>query len=31
MNLDDYAYQSVSYAEKTLMAGFTTVRDLGDQ
>ena len=29
MNLDDYAYQSVSYAEKTLMAGFTTVRDLG--
>ena len=29
MDLDDYAYQSVSYAEKTLMAGFTTVRDLG--
>ena len=29
MNLDDYAYQSVPYAEKTLMAGFTTVRDLG--
>ena len=29
MNLDDYAYQSVSYAEKTLMAGFTTVRELG--
>ena len=29
LNLDDYAYQSVPYAEKTLMAGFTTVRDLG--
>ena len=29
MDLDDYAYQSVSYAKKTLMAGFTTVRDLG--
>jgi len=29
LNLDDYAYRSVSYAEKTLMAGFTTVRDLG--
>ena len=29
MNLDDYAYQSTSYAEKTLMAGLTTVRDLG--
>ena len=29
MNLDDYAYQSISYAEKTLMAGFTIVRDLG--
>ncbi len=25
----DYAYRSVGYAEKTLMAGFTTVRDLG--
>ncbi len=25
MNLDDYAYQSIPYAEKTLMAGFTTV------
>ena len=25
----DYAYASVPYAEKTLMAGFTTVRDLG--
>ena len=29
MNRDDYAYRSVSFAEKTLMAGFTTVRDLG--
>jgi imidazolonepropionase-like amidohydrolase len=29
MGLDDYAYQSISYAKKTLMAGFTTVRDLG--
>jgi len=29
MNLDDYAYRSISYAEKTLAAGFTTVRDLG--
>lgn len=26
----DYAIQSVVYAERTLMAGFTTVRDLGD-
>lgn len=25
----DYAYMSVGYAKKTLMAGFTTVRDLG--
>lgn len=25
----DYAYASVPYAERTLMAGFTTVRDLG--
>ncbi len=25
----DYAYASIPYAEKTLMAGFTTVRDLG--
>ena len=31
MNLDDYAYQSVSYAEKTLMAGFTQLEILGDQ
>ena len=29
MNRDDYAYRSISFAEKTLMAGFTTVRDLG--
>ena len=27
----DYAYRSVVYAERTLMAGFTTVRDLGTQ
>jgi len=26
----DRAYKSVAYAERTLMAGFTTVRDLGD-
>ena len=25
----DYAYRSIPYAERTLMAGFTTVRDLG--
>lgn len=25
----DFAFRSVGYAEKTLMAGFTTVRDLG--
>ena len=25
----DYAYKSVVYAERTLMSGFTTVRDLG--
>ncbi len=29
MNPEDYAYRSVPYARKTLMAGFTTVRDLG--
>src|SRR2546428_6606678 len=29
LNPADYAYRSVVYAEKTLMAGFTTVRDLG--
>jgi len=27
----DYAIRSVVYAERTLMAGFTTVRDLGDR
>ncbi len=27
----DYAYRSVGYANKTLMAGFTTVRDLGGE
>ncbi|MEC9407373.1 MAG: amidohydrolase family protein [Pseudomonadota bacterium] len=26
----DYAFRSAVYAERTLMAGFTTVRDLGD-
>ncbi|MDN3640573.1 amidohydrolase family protein [Simiduia curdlanivorans] len=30
LNPADYAYRSVGYAHKTLMAGFTTVRDLGD-
>ncbi|BFM12451.1 amidohydrolase family protein [Simiduia litorea] len=30
LNAADYAYRSVGYAHKTLMAGFTTVRDLGD-
>ncbi len=29
LNTEDYAYRSVNYAQKTLMAGFTTVRDLG--
>ncbi len=29
MNPADYAFQSVQFAERTLMAGFTTVRDLG--
>jgi len=29
MDIDEYAYRSVPYAEKTLMAGFTTVRELG--
>lgn len=28
-NPADYAFQSVVYADRTLMAGFTTVRDLG--
>ena len=30
LNPADYAYRSVGFANKTLMAGFTTVRDLGD-
>ncbi len=29
LNPADYAFQSVVYAERTLMAGFTTVRDVG--
>lgn len=29
LNPADYAFQSVVFAEKTLMTGFTTVRDLG--
>lgn len=29
LNPADYAFQSVLYSERTLMAGFTTVRDLG--
>ena len=29
LNPADYAYKSVGFAEKTLMMGFTTVRDLG--
>jgi len=29
LNPADYAYRSVVYAERTLLAGFTTVRDLG--
>ncbi len=29
LNEDDYALRAVKYAERTLMAGFTTVRDLG--
>ena len=31
LNTADYAFRSVVYAERTLMAGFTTVRDLGDR
>jgi imidazolonepropionase-like amidohydrolase len=27
----DYAFRSVAYAERTLLAGFTTVRDVGDR
>lgn len=30
MNQADYALRSTVYAKRTLMAGFTTVRDLGD-
>ncbi len=30
LNPGDYAFRMVPLAEKTLMAGFTTVRDLGD-
>ncbi|MBC8355909.1 MAG: amidohydrolase family protein [Planctomycetes bacterium] len=30
MNEADYVLRSTKYAERTLMAGFTTVRDLGD-
>jgi imidazolonepropionase-like amidohydrolase len=30
LNPEDYAFRSVGNAEKTLMAGFTTVRDLGN-
>jgi imidazolonepropionase-like amidohydrolase len=29
LNPADYAFRSAAYAEKTLLAGFTTVRDLG--
>jgi len=29
MDIDEYAYRSIPYAKKTLMAGFTTVRELG--
>jgi len=31
MESADYAYRAELYAERTLLAGFTTVRDLGDQ
>ncbi len=30
LNTADYAFRAVDYAETTLMAGFTTVRNLGD-
>ncbi|ANE53103.1 metal-dependent hydrolase family protein [Flavisolibacter tropicus] len=29
LNTEDFAFRSVGYAERTLLAGFTTVRDLG--
>ncbi|MBT3663196.1 MAG: amidohydrolase family protein [Candidatus Marinimicrobia bacterium] len=31
MNIEDVAYRAVPWVEKTLMAGFTTVRDLGGE
>jgi imidazolonepropionase-like amidohydrolase len=31
LNPADYAYRSVGFAERTLLAGFTTVRDLGGE
>ncbi|RPI56533.1 MAG: amidohydrolase family protein [Acidobacteria bacterium] len=31
LNASDYAYRSVAFAERTLLAGFTTVRDLGGE
>ncbi len=31
MSSADYAFRSTVYAKRTLLAGFTTVRDLGDQ
>ena len=31
LNPPDYAFRSVGFAEKTLLAGFTTVRDLGGE
>ena len=31
MSTADYALRSTTYAERTLMAGFTTVRDVGDR
>ncbi len=31
LNEEDFAFRSVGYAERTLMAGFTTVRDMGGE
>ena len=31
MNIEDVAYRAVPWVEKTLLAGFTTVRDLGGE
>jgi imidazolonepropionase-like amidohydrolase len=31
LNAADHAYRSIAFAERTLLAGFTTVRDLGGQ